>query len=705
MRGPAKRRLLRGAVAFVGLAVAILAADALLPPPLDRVAERSAMVVDSAGEPLRVFTTRDGKWRFSAAAGDVDPLYLRMLKEWEDRRFDSHPGIDPLAIVRALAQAAEAGRIVSGASTLSMQTARLMEPRPRSPGAKLVEMARAVQLEARLGKEGVLSLYLDLAPFGGNIEGVRAASLFYFGKEPDRLDAAEAALLVALPQSPERRRPERDPANARRERDRVLRLMAERGVIDAATAREAMEAPVPEARLPAAFLAPHLAERARAAAPAMERVETHVDGTLQGALERLVAAHARDLEGRATIALIAVANDGRRVIGYVGSSNFLDQERGGPIDMVRAIRSPGSALKPLIYGLGFDDLALAPATIIDDRPTRFGGWAPRNFDRFHRGEVSAAEALQLSLNVPAVAVLQKVGPRRFAALLASAGAPLVLPGDEPPGLPVALGGVGTSLERLVTLYAGLADGGLVRPLSLRPGDVGEGEGTRLLSPVSAWYVSRILAETPPPPDLVPGQHLGGGRVVSFKTGTSYGFRDAWAIGYDRDYTLGVWVGRPDGGYSPGRLGREAAAPLLFEAFSLLPKPAGGTILPPPPEGARMASNAELPPALRRLAAGGDSDGASLGDTGSGSRTDGPRIAFPPAGAVLEVSRGADGAPLSLGLEAEGGNLPLIWLVDGLPVARSTYRRQADWRPTGTGAARVTVIDRDGRSASAEVWLQ
>lgn len=694
-----RRRLGRLAVGLVAVAALLLLGDWLFPPPLQRVAARSALVVDAAGAPLRAFAVGEGVWRFPADPGRVDPLYLRMLMAWEDRRFAAHPGVDPLAVGRAVWQGLAAGRLVSGASTLSMQTARLVEPRPRTLGAKLIEMVRAVQLEAHLGKQGVLALYLDLAPFGGNLEGVRAASLFYFGKEPDRLDAAEAALLVALPQSPERRRPDRAPAQAMAQRNRVLATMVTLGVLEPTLAAEAMAAPVPTGRRPAAFSAPHLAERARAASPGASLLPTTIDGALQGALERLAASHVRDLEAKATLAVLVVANDGRRVIGYVGASDYLDLPRGGPIDMVRAVRSPGSALKPFIYGLGFDDLLLAPNTIMVDRPMRFAGWAPQNFDKFNRGEVTAAEALQLSLNIPAVALLQRVGPRRFAQSLAEAGTPLTLPDGEPPGLPVALGGAGISLEGLVTLYAGLADGGRVRPLSFVP-DAPVGEGVRLVSPMAAWYLARILADTPPPPNLMPGQHTALGRVISFKTGTSYGFRDAWALGFDRDYTVGVWVGRPDGGFSPGRMGLEAAAPALFDVFSILPPAARDALPPRAPEGAELRSNADLPPALRRFVAVGD-------EAASGPLVPvaGPRIAFPPAGARVELGRDPAGVPRPLPLRAEGGRMPLVWLVNGLPVGQSSYRRQAEWQPDGAGAARITVIDGAGQSASADIWLE
>ncbi|MFZ2870488.1 penicillin-binding protein 1C, partial [Zavarzinia sp.] len=567
--GRLRRLALAGLAALAVLAGLALVLDRAYPLPLDLVASRSTIVLDASGQPLRAFQADDGRWRFTAQPADVDPRFIAMLTAYEDRRFRDHWGVDPVAVLRAAGQAVVAGSIVSGASTLSMQTARLIQPRPRTFGAKLIEMARALQLEAHLSKDEILGLYLTLAPYGGNLEGVRAASLFYFGKEPDHLTDGEAALLVALPQSPERRRPDRHEDVARRMRDEVLTRVAEAGVITEAAAREAMEEAVPVARLPAPFFAPHLAERLHRADPAASVIASMIDRDLQQKLEDLAARNIGQFEATANIAILVVANEGRRVVASVGSAGYFDRRRAGPIDMTMAVRSPGSALKPFIYGMGFEDLVCHPETIVVDRPTHFGGYAPKNFDRLYRGEVKLAEALQLSLNIPAVAVLDLVGPRRFSARLAASGVRLRLPdpGAEP-SLPIALGGVGVTLRDLVTLYAALADGGRALPLRDRIHDEA-GVPATLLSASAAWQVTAILRDTPPPPHLLPGESTSDGRQIAYKTGTSYGFRDAWAIGYDRDYTVGVWVGRPDGSFSPGRMGREAAAPLVFAAFSML----------------------------------------------------------------------------------------------------------------------------------------
>ncbi|WP_439816831.1 penicillin-binding protein 1C [Zavarzinia sp. CC-PAN008] len=684
------------ALLLAGLAFIL---DRTFPLPLDRVAARSTLVAAADGSLLRAFTTPDGAWRLSATRADVDPRYLRLLVAAEDQRFDRHPGIDPLAILRAAGQALGAGRIVSGASTLTMQTARLIEPRPRTLGAKLVEMGRALQLEWHLGKERVLDLYLTLAPFGGNLEGVRAASLFYFGKEPRVLTDAEAALLVSLPQSPERRRPDRFPDVARAERDRLLARLAEDGALNAAAAREAMQEPVPTARLVAPLLAPHLAERLRRDDPTAERIATTIEPKLQAALQALAARTQGTLEPGATLALLAVRNADRAVIAHVGSGGYLDEGRRGAIDLTRAIRSPGSALKPFIYGLGFDDLVVHPETMVDDVAQRFGGYRPQNFDRIFRGQITVREALQKSLNIPAVAVLDRVGPIRFANALAEVGAPLTMPRDAgEPGLPIALGGVGFTLDRLVTLYAGLAEHGTVRPLRERA-DAVLGVGESLMSPVAAWYLARILQDTAPPPDLLPGQFTASGRAIAFKTGTSYGFRDAWAVGFDPEYTIGVWVGRPDGGFSSGRLGRLAAGPVLFEAFGLLPRPGAAALAGwPRPEGALEVGNTALPPALRHLAPARANLEAMF------QASDAPRIAFPVADSRVELRQQGDRLA-TLVLRADRGRLPLRWLVNGQPVPASPYRRQAEWLPDGAGFARVTVIDADGRMASAQFRME
>jgi penicillin-binding protein 1C len=702
MGGPHRTLRIAGLVllAFVGT---IFALDRVFPPDLSRLARSSAMVLDAEDRLLRAFTTPDGLWRLRTRPAQVDPLYLAMLLAYEDQRFRMHPGVDPLAAARALRQLIANGRIVSGASTITMQTARLLEPRSRSFASKIVESVRALQLEARFGKDEILSMYLTLAPFGGNLEGVHATSRAYFGKPPARLTPGEAALLVALPQSPTRLRPDRFPDRARAARDRVLALMERKGVLTAQQAKEAREEVIPATRHALPFRAPHLARRLANANPEIMAHRTTIDGELQAALEDLLRLEQAELQPKATLAAIVVDNASRKVLAYAGSSDFFDAERAGQIDMVRAVRSPGSTLKPFIYAMAFDALLIHPETIVVDQPTRFGGYRPENFLRAYHGEVTVRTALQQSLNIPAVAVLERVDPVRFAARLRMAGVPVRFSGrTEKPGLPLALGGLGVSLYELATLYTALANGGDARPLLVtRDQKTDQPEGAMLLGALGAWYVTRILEDAPLPENFLPPENRKQPRRIAYKTGTSYGFRDAWAVGYDGRYTVGVWVGRPDGVPSPDTFGRATAAPRLFRVFGLLPESAKPP-MPERPKAAITARNAELPERLRRFAGKGATPAQQAG---LGKALTQPLvIAFPPDGAVLDLERaGKDLKPLPL--MAEGGTKPFNWLVNGKAVASAPHRRSASWQPDGEGFVQITIIDGKGRIARAEALLR
>ncbi|MEA2923288.1 MAG: penicillin-binding protein [Alphaproteobacteria bacterium] len=658
------------------------------PPPLGEALAFSTLVVDRDGKLLRPYTTLDGRWRLPAGREQVDPRFLQLLLAYEDKRFDAHRGVDPLALGRALTQLIGHGRIISGASTITMQVARLLEPRTeRSFTAKLRQMVRAIELETTLSKDEILALYLSLAPYGGNLEGVRAASLAYFGKEPRRLTLGEAALLVALPQSPEQRRPDRSMDAARNARDRVLdRLTA--GVVPSDEIARAKHETVPDGRKPMPMLAPHAANAVIAAAPDRGVHRLTIDATLQRNLEDLARERARALGPDISVAIVAVDHGSGEVLARVASADYFDTRRSGQVDMTAAVRSPGSTLKPFIYGLGFEDGLIHPDTLIEDRPIRFGSYAPENFDLTFQGTVTVRRALQLSLNVPAVAVLDKVGANRFAARLEQAGGSFALPEGEVPGLAIGLGGVGVKLTDLVALYAGLARLGTTVPLSERVANGGDAAiARRLLDPVAAWYVGSILLGTPPP------ENAAGGRIA-FKTGTSYGYRDAWALGFDGRYTIGVWVGRPDGAPVPGLLGRVAAAPILFDAFARTGKlPAA---LPRAPNGALVAATAKLPPPLQRFLPGtlaGENTGPQL------------RIMFPPNGARLELASDSSGKPDPVALKVTGGAGPLTVLVNGMPVPASRGTRTLFFEPEGPGFVRLTVMDGRGAIDSVVVRLQ
>lgn len=662
--------------AVAAIATAALALDRLFPPDLSRYQQRSTEVVDANGRLLRAFTTEDGKWRLRTAADDVDPLYLALLKAYEDRRFDHHWGVDPLAAVRAAGQWIERGRIVSGASTISMQAARLLEPRKRSLLTKVIQSARALQLEWRYSKQEILAIYLTLAPMGGNLEGVRAASFAYFGKEPKQLSAAEAALLVALPQSPERRRPDRAPEMAQAGRDRVLARGLEHGVIDQRLFDLAASRPVPTRRLAMPMQAPHLAAWLAQQSPGAI-VSTTVRLELQNALAQLVAEEQRQLADRPQIAVVAIDNRSGAVVAWLAGTDYFG--RSGQVDLVRAHRSPGSALKPLIYAMAFDDRALHPESLVEDVPVRFKDWLPRNFDRDHQGAVTVRRALQQSLNVPAVLALERVGPQRFLSTLRTAGAAPGLPaGDSGNSLGIALGSASISPLEMAGLYSGLANGGLFAPPTVRR-DRPRTEPVRLVGPTAAWYVADILSEAPLPEGFAALRPALRERRVAYKTGTSAAFRDAWAAGYSANWTVVVWVGHADGTPRPGQLGRLSALPVLFKAFDRLPgedNRAG----PAPPDVLRVASWRDLPPRMRTL--------GPVAQTGGG-----PRIAYPLADARIEL-----GPREAVPLAAHGGDGRLRWLVDGRPLD------SANWTPERTGVSRVAVVDEQGRSSAVTVRI-
>lgn len=445
------------AALFVGgAAFGLDALDKAYPPPLEAAQQRSFEVLDRDGRLLRAFATPDGRWRLKTSAAEVDPQFLRMLIAYEDQRFYDHHGIDPWAPLRSAWQLASNGRIVSGASTLSMQVARLIEPRTdRSFSAKFLQGLRALQIERRLDKAEILDLYLNIAPYGGNLEGVRAASLAWFGKEPARLDTAEAALLVALPQLPEKRRPDRFPDAARQARERVLQRLAVERVVGEGEAERATLAAVPANRRDLPAYAPHMAAAARVKFANATEAHSTLRLPIQRELEAVARHAAEKLTEKVSVAIVMADAQTGDILAEVGSADYLDTARRGFVEMSRAVRSPGSTLKPFIYGLAFENGLIGQETIIEDRPADFSGYRPRNFDMHYQGDVSIRQALQLSLNVPAVKLLDAVSPSALMVRFRRAGVKLVLPTTEPPGLAIALGGAGISLVDLVQLYAAL----------------------------------------------------------------------------------------------------------------------------------------------------------------------------------------------------------------------------------------------------------
>ncbi len=565
---------------LVALLLGVLLLDALFPPPLPQQGDTSTLVVARDGSPLRAFADSDGVWRYPATVDDVSPLYLQALLNYEDRGFWYHPGVNPLALVRASGQMLRSGRIVSGGSTLTMQVARILDPHSRTPWGKLKQMARAVQLEAHLSKREILALYLQRAPYGGTIEGVEAASWAYLGKPAVQLSHAEAALLAVLPQAPSRLRPDRHPEAAQRARDKVLQRMAALQVWSVDEVADARVETVVTRALRPPLHAALLAQRLHAAQPGAARIESTIDLDLQRTLEARVASYFSNLPERTSAALLVVDNATLEARAYVGTLNFADRRRLGHVDMVQAWRSPGSTLKPFLYAMALDDGLIHSESLLVDAPQAFGGYRPGNFDAAFNGPVSAASALRLSLNVPAVDLLDRVGAPRFAARLAHAGIHLRFPKGAPPNLSLILGGTGARLEDLVGAYAAFNREGIAgrvrydatEPLIER----------RVASPGAAWIVREMLESNPRPGYGQDFFDSSGRPRVAWKTGTSYGYRDAWALGSTRTHTVGVWVGRPDGTPLPGQYGAVTALPLMFEVVDSLPRQRGDASAAPPP---------------------------------------------------------------------------------------------------------------------------
>jgi penicillin-binding protein 1C len=645
-----KRRLWMLAACLAALLLAPFALDRLFPPNLSRLHAVGVEVQDRDGRILSVLPAPGGFWRLATRPEDVSPILLDLLIAAEDRRFYQHPGVDPLALGRAAGQWLRAGRVVSGGSTLTMQAARLLEPRPRGLRAKAIEIFRAFQLEARFSKRDILSIWLTLAPQTGNIEGLRAGALAWFGRPAQRLDAAEAALLIALARRPAALSPDRHAEAARAARDDVLRRRAA-ALLSPEDQALALAAPLPNTRLPMPGLAPHLAREL--ARQGDSPIRSSLDAGLQRASERLALEALLRLPERASVALIIADLRTRETRALVGGA-FGAENRAGALDLTRATRSPGSALKPFLYAMAFEQGLVRPDTLLSDLPRRFGAYAPENFDRGFVGRITAAEALRLSLNLPAAALLDGVGPARFAASLRSAGAAPVLPRGVDASLPLALGGAGTTLRDMVGLYALLGDGGRAGGLRFTPG---QGAGAPVLEARAAVAVAGVLVQD------FPG---GGPRGVAWKTGTSWGGRDAWAFGFDGRHVAGVWVGRPDGTPIPGLTGRDAALPVLAKLFALLP---------------------EAP--LERATIRADAAPAALG-------SDPLRLLFPPPGAVL-----AEGAGPVV-LRVAGGRRPLTFLVDGAPIARDAARRELGWLPPGPGFYRIAIMDAEGALVAADV---
>ena len=592
----------------ISILVAMLAMpvvmDVLFPLPQAKLhPPSSTLMLDKDGNLLRAFLAPDEMWRLRVESEEISPLLKQAVVAYEDRYFARHPGVNPIAIVRAAIDNIRAGKIVRGGSTITMQVARLIEPKERNVAGKLIEVLRALQLEAHYSKDEILTLYFNLAPYGGNLVGVGAAARVYFDKTPDKLSAGEAAFLAAIPKSPNRYRPDVADSEAGTARSKVLKVMAVENVISKPVLAQALAEPVPNRRFDLPFAAPHLAEFLHARHPSTERLESTIDRQLQQLAETKLRENLRPLVSRGigNGAVVIIDNRTQAVRALVGSQEFFAESGAGQVNGALAPRSPGSALKPFVYALAIDQGVASPRSLLNDVPVDYRGYKPVNYDETFNGAVTAEDALIRSLNVPAINLAAKLGGEPFYNTLKQGGLSTL---DKPwaqYGLPIVLGGCEVSLLELTNLYSVLAHGGSFHPYRLQESEA-QGEGKRLISEAAAYIVTDILSQLRRPELPTVWDAAVNVPKVAWKTGTSLGKRDAWSIGYNEQYTIGVWVGNFDGKGNPSIVGAEVAAPILFSLFDGLASEDARWFVQPQSVARRQVCATSGQPATERCAA-------------------------------------------------------------------------------------------------------
>lgn len=552
---------------IVALFLAFLLLDLLFPFRVEK--SYSTLVFSEEGTLLNGFLSEDDKWRMYTELDEISPRLRKVIVEKEDRFFYYHFGINPLSVLRAAARNTLTGRRTSGASTITMQVARLLQPKARTYTSKLIESFRALQLEWHYSKDEILQLYLNLVPYGGNVEGVKSAAWLYFQRMPEQLSLSQVVALAIIPNRPNTWGLGTETERLQKARNRWLQRFGERDLFSKKEIEDALREPLDARYQPVPSEAAHLARRLHQHHPDQRHIRTTLQQELQAQVTRLTADFSRRLRrlGIHNAAVLVVDNRTRKVRAYVGSQNFQDSLHAGQVDGIEAVRSPGSTLKPLLYGLAFDAGILTPTTQLLDVERDFDGYVPQNFNGKFNGKVSVSEALSYSLNVPAVRVLQQLGVQQMVGAMEKMSFRQVQQDSEKLGLSLALGGCGVSLEELVQLYAAIANQGEWQPL--RWGSVQELDTTRhyqALSPAAAFMLEKVLLEVERP-DL-PADYQNSRHVpkIAWKTGTSYGRHDAWSIGFSQNYTIGVWVGNFSGEPSPYLTGAQVATPLLFKLF-------------------------------------------------------------------------------------------------------------------------------------------
>lgn len=556
------------AICLLSLFIAFIIADIIFPYHPQVV--YSQIVLDKNGDLLHASLTPDQKWRMRCDLSEVSPQLISTLIRKEDRWFRYHPGVNPLSVARALWQNLIQGERISGASTITMQVVRMQHPRSRTIGNKLIEMFNALQLEFHYRKSSILELYFNLLPYGGNIEGVKAASYLYFGQKPVLLSPARIATLAIIPNNPRHLRIGVNNEQIRKERNNWLLVFRKQGIFSGEELRTALLEPLEASRLQAPREIPHFAGLLRKIYPSTSELHTFIDPAIQQQVEDILASeigHLRSVNiGNG--AVVVINNRTMAVEAYAGSAGFNETFYQGQVDGCNALRSPGSALKPFLYALAIDNGTITPRMMLSDVPMNFNGYKPQNYDAGFRGQVTASQALALSLNLPAVELANRIGVELFLNKLSRGGLKWIGKRKSTLGLSVVLGGCGVNLLELTGLYSALAREGRHSQTRLIRDETNLTYDS-LFSPEAAWLITDMLTNLKRPDlptNFENSLHL---PHIAWKTGTSYGRRDAWSIGYNPDYTVGVWVGNFDGSGSPDLSGSESASPILFRIFNML----------------------------------------------------------------------------------------------------------------------------------------
>lgn len=660
--------------AFMGIIFVLL--QVIYPISIEPANHTSRIITAKDGTWLYAQTNAEQKWRFSPDISKLDPMYLQMLIRYEDKRFWSHFGLDPLAMGRAIGQLIINGRITSGGSTITMQLARLLEPKERTVLSKFIEIFRAFQLEIKYSKKEILQAYLTLAPYGGNTEGIIAASMRYFGKPPYSLSASEAALLVSLPQSPERNRPDKHPKKSKKARDKVLQIMQNQHVISRDYCVNSIKDMLPGRAIAYPRHAAHLSQKLLHRSSS-NTIITTLDSALQIQIEQWAIKKGESLPKGSTLAILVAENNSSEIKAYIGSHDMFHPKIAGYIDMIPVSRSPGSALKPFIYGLGFEEHIIHPSTHIYDIQTRFGDYTPHNFSRKFRGEVSIAYALQHSLNIPVIKVLHKIGPQKFIDRIEKLASPIQIPKNKAT-LPIALGGLGISMWQMASLYVALANDGTATPLHYLTGTAApKKKRKKLLSQEAARMTTAILRKITPPKG-----YRNKNELIAYKTGTSYGYRDLWAAAYTPQYTVIIWIGKANNAPQLRHTGLELAAPMAFEVFSLIHSFYAPISWPWQPSDIIGQAPLGLKHFNKEI-----------------TQRYAPLQFVYPRENTKYYSEGCHDAFVQVSIQH--GQPPYYWYLDEKPsdITQPKYNAQF-----ATGAHTITVIDSIGHSATRHIWV-